>query len=243
VFALLKKEINSFLASVTGYVVIIVFLAITGLFAWILPTEFNIPQSHYATLDSLFILAPWVFMFLIPAITMRSFAEENKTGTIELLMTKPLSDFQIVFAKYLAGLLLVLISLVPTLIYYVLIKYMATPVGNVDHGAIRGSYVGLFFLGSAYVAIGIFASSFSSNQVVAFIVAVLLSFIFYTGFDFISTLTPWQGINFILGQIGINAHYNSLSRGVIDSRDAVYFISITFLFVLLSKFILEKRKW
>jgi ABC-2 type transport system permease protein len=242
-FSLLKKEINGFLASVTGYVVIIVFLAITGLFAWILPTDFNIPQSRYATLDSLFILAPWVFMFLIPAITMRSFSEENRSGTIELLLTKPLSDLQIVFAKYGAGLLLVIFSLLPTLIYYIIVSQMATPSGNVDHGGIRGSYIGLFFLGSAYVAIGIFASSVSSNQVVAFIIAVLLTFFFYMGFDFVSGLSAWQELNYTLGQLGISAHYASLSRGVIDSRDLVYFISVTVVFILLTKFILEKRKW
>jgi ABC-2 type transport system permease protein len=216
---------------------------ITGLFAWILPTDFNIPQSKYATLDSLFILAPWVFMFLIPAITMRSFAEENRSGTIELLLTKPLSDMQIVVAKYGAGLLLVLFSLLPTLIYYIVVSQMATPSGNVDHGGIRGSFIGLFFLGSAYVSIGIFASSVSANQVVAFIIAVVVTFFFYLGFDFVSGLTTNQGLNYLLAQIGISAHYSSLSRGVIDSRDVVYFISATVLFLLFTKFILEKRKW
>jgi ABC-2 type transport system permease protein len=244
VLALLRKEINSFLGSVIGYVVIVVFLAVTGLFAWILPgTNFNIIESGYSTLDSMFILAPWVFMFLIPAITMRSFAEENKSGTIELLLTKPFSDMQIVSAKYLAGLLLVLFSLVPTLIYYIVLNYIASPVGNLDHGGIRGSYIGLFFLGSAYVAIGIFASAVSANQIISFIVAVLIAFFFHTGFDFISNLTPSSSVNFILSQLSMSAHYSSLSRGVIDSRDAVYFITLTVFFLLLSKFILEKRKW
>ena len=243
-FSLLRKEINSFLGSVIGYVVIVVFLAITGLFAWILPgTDFNIVTSGYATLDSLFILAPWVFMFLIPAITMRSFAEEIKTGTIELLLTKPFSDFQIVAAKYLSGILLVLFALLPTLVYYAVLNYLASPVGNLDHGGIRGSYVGLFLLGSAYVSIGIFASCISNNQIISFIIAVLITFLFHVGFDFLSTVSYNEQLNYILSQLGMNAHYSSLSRGVIDTRDAVYFLSLTMLFLSSARFIIEKRKW
>jgi ABC-2 type transport system permease protein len=244
VLSLLRKEINGFLGSTIGYVVIVVFLLITGLFVWVLPgTEFNIIGSGYAGLDPLFILAPWVFMFLIPAITMRSLAEENKTGTIELLLTKPLTDMQIVSAKYFAGLILVLFSLLPTLVYYAVANYMASPAGNLDHGGIIGSYIGLFFLGSAYIAIGIFSSSLSNNQIISFILAVILTFIFHVGFDFMSSLTPSNQVNFILSQLGMSAHYSSLSRGVIDSRDAVYFITLTILFLYLTRFTLEKRKW
>ena len=242
--SLLRKEINSFLGSVIGYVVIVVFLAITGLFAWILPgTEFNIVSSGYATLDAMFILAPWVFMFLIPAITMRSFAEENKTGTIELLLTKPFTDFQIVFSKYMAGIILVVFALVPTFIYYGILNYLASPAGNLDHGGIRGSYIGLFFLGSAYVSIGIFASCISNNQIISFILAILITFIFHVGFDFLSTISYNENVNYILSQLGMNAHYSSLSRGVIDTRDAVYFASLSLLFLSSARFILEKRKW
>jgi ABC-2 type transport system permease protein len=244
VISLLRKEINSFLSSVTGYAVIIVFLSVTGLFAWIIPgSDFNIIDSSYANLNVLFVLAPWVFMFLIPAITMRSFAEENKSGTIELLYTKPISDLQIVAAKYFAGLILVFISLAPTLIYYGTVYYLAAPTGNLDHGGIWGSYIGLFFLGSAYISIGIFASSVSSNQVVAFLFAVIITFVFHAGFDFLSTLSPNNFINNILSQMGMSAHYSSLSRGVIDSRDAIYFITLTLFFLLLTRFTLEKRKW
>lgn len=243
-FSLLRKEINSFLGAVIGYVVIIVFLAITGLFAWVLPgTDYNIVSSGYATLDALFILAPWVFMFLIPAITMRSFAEENKTGTIELLLTKPFTDFQIVAAKYLAGMALVVFSLAPTLVYYAVVNYMASPVGNLDHGGIRGSYFGLFFLGSAYVSIGIFSSCISNNQIISFILAVLITFVFHIGFDFLSTISYNEGLNYVLSQMGMSAHYASLSRGVIDTRDAVYFITLTLFFLSAARFILEKRKW
>jgi ABC-2 type transport system permease protein len=244
VFALLRKEINSFLGSVIGYVVIVVFLAITGLFAWVLPgTDFNIIASGYATLDALFILAPWVFMFLIPAITMRSFAEENKTGTIELLLTRPFTDFQVVAAKYLAGIILVLFALLPTLIYYGIISYLASPAGNVDHGGIRGSYIGLFLLGSAYVSIGIFSSCITNNQIISFILAVLITFIFHAGFDFLSTISYNESVNYVLSQLGMSAHYSSLSRGVIDTRDAVYFASLTLLFLSSARFVIEKRKW
>ena len=243
-FSLLRKEINSFLGSVTGYVVLVVFLTITGLFAWVLPgTDFNILNSGYATLDALFILAPWVFMFLIPAITMRSFAEENKTGTIELLLTKPFTDFQIVAAKYLAGILLVLFALIPTLVYYIVVNYLASPAGNIDHGGIRGSYVGLFLLGSAYVSIGIFSSCISNNQIISFILAVLTTFIFHVGFDFLSTVSYNENVNYVLSQLGMSAHYSSLSRGVIDTRDAIYFASLTLLFLSAARFVLEKRKW
>lgn len=243
-YSLLRKEINGFLSSTIGYVVIIVFLLITGLFAWVLPgTDFNILSSGYANLDSLFILAPWVFMFLIPAITMRSLAEENKSGTIELLLTKPLTDMQIVSAKYFAGLLLVFFSLVPTLVYYGVVYYLASPTGNLDHGGIWGSYIGLFFLGSGYVAIGIFASSVSSNQIISFILAIIITFIFHAGFDFLSTISANNMFNYVLSQLGMSAHYSSLSRGVIDSRDAVYFITLTFLFLFFTRFTLEKRKW
>ncbi|MCX6275811.1 MAG: gliding motility-associated ABC transporter permease subunit GldF [Bacteroidetes bacterium] len=243
-FSLLRKEINSFLGSVIGYLVIVVFLAITGLFAWILPdTDFNIITSGYATLDAVFILAPWVFMFLIPAITMRSFAEENKTGTIELLLTKPLTDFQIVAAKYFAGIIIVLFALLPTLVYYGVVNYLASPSGNLDHGGIRGSYIGLFLLGSAYVSIGIFSSCISNNQIISFIFAVLITFIFHLGFDFLSNISYNQDLNYILSQLGMNAHYSSLSRGVIDTRDAVYFITLTMLFLSSARFVLEKRKW
>ncbi len=243
-FSLIKKEINSFLGSVIGYVVIVVFLSITGLFAWILPnTDYNIINSGYATLDALFILAPWVFMFLIPAITMRSFAEEKRNGTIELLFTKPLSDFQIVSAKYISGVILVVFALLPTFVYYAIVNYLASPVGNLDHGGIRGSYIGLFLLSSAYVSIGIFSSSVSSNQIISFILAVIITFLFHVGFDFLSTISYNESVNYILSQLGMSAHYSSLSRGVLDTRDAVYFASITLFFLVLSRFVLEKRKW
>lgn len=210
---------------------------------WLFPTEFNIPDSGYAVMDPLFILAPWLFLFLIPAVTMRMFAEEQRSGTIELLLTQPLTDMQIVFAKYAGAVILVLISLLPTLVYYVTVYRLASPAGNIDTAGIAGSYIGLFLLACGFVSIGIFSSSITNNQIVAFITGVILCFFFFSGFDFISTLSENAVVTNILASLGISAHYSSLSRGVIDSRDVIYFISLSLLFLFLSRFILEKRKW
>jgi ABC-2 type transport system permease protein len=242
-FTLFRKEINGFLNSLIGYIVIVVFLLMTGLFLWVFPMQFNIPDYGYANLDGLFILAPFVFLFLIPAITMRSFAEEKKTGTLELLMTQPLSDMQVIIAKLLAGITLVVFSLLPTLIYFYSVYRLGLPVGNLDSGAIWGSYIGLLFLGSAFVAIGIFASSISDNQIVSFIVSVFLCFFFYMGFELIYTFILSGKTGLIIQSLGISAHYASISRGVIDTRDVIYFLSIIALFVLFTKFSLETRKW
>ncbi len=242
--ALLRKEINIFLGSLIGYIVIAVFLLATGLFMWVFEgSEFNVFESGYANIDSLFVLAPWVFMFLVPAITMRSFAEEKKSGTIELLLTQPISDTGIIFAKYMAGLILVIISLLPTLIYFLTVYYLASPVGNIDIGSIMGSYIGLLMLASGFVAIGIFASSLTDNQVIAFIVAMFLCFFWHFGLENMKTIVRFGGLDSILLQLGINSHYSSMSRGVIDSRDVIYFFSLTGFFFLLTRFMLEKRKW
>ena len=181
--ALYLKEIRSFLSSLIGYVVIGVFLLLVGLFMWVFPQDFNVLDQGFANINSLFAIAPWVFMFLIPAITMRSFAEEKRTGTIEMLLTKPLSDMNIVLAKYFAGLTLVLIALIPTLVYYISVYFMGNPVGNIDSGGAMGSYIGLVFLGGAYVSIGIFASSITSNQIIAFLLGAVLCFFFFIGFE------------------------------------------------------------
>lgn len=242
-FALYRKEISSFLNSLIGYIVIVVFLAIISLFMWVFPGEMNILDAGYANIDTLFVIAPWVFMFLVPAITMRSFADERKSGTIELLLTRPLSDFQIIMAKYLAGVTLVLLSLIPTLIYYISVNLLGNPVGNIDTGGMWGSYIGLFFLASGFVAIGIFSSSITENQIISFIVAVFLSFIFYIGFDSISNLALFGKIDALIIQLGIQEHYLSMSRGVIDTRDVVYFFSLAAFFLLVTKTVLESRKW
>jgi ABC-2 type transport system permease protein len=242
-FTLLLKEIRSFLNSLIGYSVIIVFLLINGLFLWVFPVEFNIFDYGYASIENFFMLAPWVFLFLIPAITMRSFAEERKNGTIELLLTKPLSDPEIILAKFFAGLVLVAVSILPTLIYYYTVNTLGLPPGNVDHGATWGSYIGLLLLGAGFVAIGLFSSVNSGNQVVSFLVAVFLSGFFYIGFEFIYNLSIFGSFGLYIKNIGINTHYNSISRGVIDTRDILYFFSLVAFFLMLTRFRLERRKW
>ncbi len=242
-FSLLKKEIQSFLGSLIGYIVIIVFLTIMSLIMWVFPSDYNVLDNEYATLGPLFSLAPWVFMFLIPAITMRLFADENKTGTIELLLTKPITDLHIIGAKYLAGVILVLFSLLPTLIYYVVVYQLGAPEGNLDQGGTWGSYLGLLFLASAFVAIGLFSSSLSDNQVISFIIAVFISFFAYIGFDFISSLALFGNFDLLVQKLGISEHYGSMSRGVIDSRDALYFFSVIAFFFMLTKLKLSSRNW
>jgi ABC-2 type transport system permease protein len=243
-FALFRKELVSFFSTLTGYLVILVFLCSTGLILWIIPgTGFNIVENGYASLDSFFSLAPWFFLFLVPALTMKMFSEEQRSGTIELLMTKPLTDIQIVTVKYASAIVLVIISIIPTLVYFTSIFIISSPKGNVDVAGITGSYFGLLFLSSGFVSIGIFCSTLSGNQIVSFISSLILSFFFFSGFEFFSTVIHNPLISNIFAQTGMSSHYYSLSRGVIDSRDVIYFFSITLVFIFLSRFILEKRKW
>ncbi|HEX4887027.1 MAG TPA: gliding motility-associated ABC transporter permease subunit GldF [Luteibaculaceae bacterium] len=242
-YALIKKEISGFLSSLVGYVVMFIFLTMLGLMLWVFPGDFNVIDSGYAQLDSLFTLAPWVFMFLIPAITMRMFAEEKRVGTLELLLTKPLSELQLIIAKYAAALVLVIVALLPTLVYYISVYQMGNPVGNIDSGGFWGSFLGLIFLSSAFVTIGLLASSISDNQVVSFIIAVFLSFIVFTGFDALSSLSFLSNYDSFIQNLGINFHYASLSRGVVDTRDVIYFISASAFFILITRLVLESRKW
>ncbi len=238
-----SKEIKAFFSSLIGYIVIGVFLLVTGLMMFVFP-DTSLLDSSYATMDQLFALAPIIFMFLIPAVTMRSFAEENQTGTIELLATRPLRDIEIVLGKFLASLILVLIALIPTLFYYYSIHQLGSPVGNLDSGAIMGSYIGLFLLAGVYTAIGVFASSLIDNQIVSFILATFLCFFMYWGFLFLSKLPVFFGKTDILVQMfGIDYHYSSISRGVLDTRDLIYFLSVIALFVAMTLVSLEKRKW
>ena len=241
-YALFRKEINNFLSSLIG-IMVVVFLIITGLFLWVFQSDFNIMTYGYASIDSLFIIAPWVFLFLVPAVTMRFFAEERRTGTIEMLLTKPLSDWQIVGAKYLAGVTLVLLALIPTFIYYISVSHLAMPSGNVDHGGIWGSYIGLFFLSSAFVSIGVFCSSVTNNQILAFILSVFLCGFLYIGFEFIYSLSMFGKVDLFIQQLGMAAHYSSMSRGVVDTRDLIYFLSVIVLFLSLTKLTLSSRKW
>ena len=240
------KEIRSFLSSLIGYIAIGVFISLVGIFMWIIPSESggsNVLDNGFANIDPLFFIAPWVYLFLIPAITMRSFSEEKKTGTIELLLTRPLTDLQLVLAKYFAGFTLVVVSLLPTLIYYYSVHVLGAPKGNIDTGGMWGSYIGLLFLGAGFVSIGIFASAIAENQVIAFIIALLLCFFCYIGFEFMAQSGLFGKYDAFFKGLGLNDHYVSMSRGVIDTRDALYFISVIALFNLLTKLVLESRKW
>ncbi len=242
-FSLFKKEINRFFSTLTAYVVIPVFLLINSLYMWIFPGELNILDAGFASIDTLFIISPWVFLFLIPAITMRMFAEEKKAGTMDLLLTRPLSDFQIILAKYSAALTLVIFSLIPCLIYYLTVYILGNPPGNLDTGSTWGSFTGLFFLAAAYTSFGIFSSSLTDNVIISLITAISISFLFYTGFDYISHLNIFGKTATFILDLGIAEHYKSISRGVIYLRDIIYFISIVSVFLLFARTILNKRHW
>ncbi|HTN21493.1 MAG TPA: gliding motility-associated ABC transporter permease subunit GldF [Pelobium sp.] len=237
-----KKELFAYFNSLVAYITIGVFLLVLSLLLWVFP-DTSILDYGYASLDSLFNTVPYLFMFLIPAITMRTFSEEKKEGTFELLATRPLTDWQIVFGKYLASLTLVLFALLPTLVYYISVFQLGVTKGNIDSGAVIGSYIGLFLLGAAFVAIGVFSSSLTKNQIIAFTIAIFLSFFAFSGFDSASQILSLQKFDSILINLGINEHYQSISRGVLDSRDLIYFLSVIALFLLMTKTILGGRKW
>ena len=225
-----------------AYITIGIFLLVMGLFLWVFP-ESSILEYGYASLDSLFNTAPYIFMFMIPALTMRSFSEEQREGTFELLATRPLTDWQIVLGKYLASLVIVLFALMPTLVYYYTVYDLGATRGNVDTGAVIGSYIGLFLLGGAFVAIGIFASSITKNQIIAFAIGVFLCFFAFSGFDSLSQLLAFGSIDTLIASFGINEHYQSISRGVLDTRDLIYYLSFVAVFLVLTKTVLGGRKW
>ncbi|MEZ4986954.1 MAG: gliding motility-associated ABC transporter permease subunit GldF [Saprospiraceae bacterium] len=241
--SIFRKEINLFFSSLIGYIVVGVFLVVLGLFLFVFP-DTSLLSHGFATLDPLFSMAPTIFIFLVPAVTMRTFAEEQQNGTIELLITRPISDWQILAGKYLASLALVVFALIPTVLYYYTVYQLGAPQGNLDAGGILGSYIGLFFLAAGFVAIGVFASAVTKNQIVAFLLATALSFWFYWGFDYLSRL-PFLlgGGDTVLQMSGMLYHYESLSRGVLDSRDMVYFVSLAGFFLFLSILAMERRKW
>jgi len=242
-WTLFKKEIQGFFSSLTGYVVILVFLLANSSFIWLFKNPMNRIDNGYATLDSLFVLAPWIFLFLVPAITMRMISEERRSGTMDLLWTRPVSEFQIIFAKFLASWALILLSLLPTLVWVWSVSRMGSPAGNLDMGGTWGSYLGLLFLGGIYAAIGIFSSSLTGNQIVAFIVAVLLSFLMYQGFDFLADSLGSGKMSFLVSRGGIAYHYSSMSRGVLDSRDILYFLLVIALCLQGARTVLQSRNW
>jgi ABC-2 type transport system permease protein len=237
------KEINSFFSSIVGYVAILVFLIACGLFLWVMP-DTSILSYGYASLDRYFQMAPWLLMLLIPAITMRSFPDEFRGGTIEWLSTKPLTDLDIILGKYFAAFVLVLFAVLPTLVYIITIVSLSAIQGNIDTGAIIGSYIGLGFLAASFTAIGLFCSSLTANQIVGFLFALFASYLFYSGFEALSKIPTFTGgIDYYLSMVGMSFHYDSISRGVVDTRDVIYFLSVIILFLSLTRLSLNRRTW
>lgn len=240
--ALYFKEIRSFLSSIIGYIFILIYLISSGLFHWIISYNTNLLEGTEADLIPFFNLSPVIFLVLIPAITMRSIAEERRTGTIELLFTKPISDFKILFAKYLAGVTLLVIAIIPTIIYYFSMHYLGNPVGIIDDGATFTSYLGLILLGATFVAIGIFASTITSSQIVAFILGMFLCWIFFDGFSLLGSFNLMGSFDSVIQYIGMTTHFDSIKRGVIDTSDLIYFISLISLFLFAALTVIKSLK-
>jgi ABC-2 type transport system permease protein len=239
-WSICKKELNQFFSNLTGYIAIILFLLINGIFLFVL-ADSSIFEFGYASMDKFFELAPWILMFLVPAITMRSLSDEFKAGTFEILKTKPLSSWQIVLGKYFSILIVLLLAILPTLIYVVTIKVLSTQ-GGIDSGGIVGSYIGLFFLVAVFAAIGLCCSGFTNNAVVAFLISTFSCLVLYFGFNALSRLPFFaNGLDYYVEMLGIDFHYRSTSRGVLDSRDLVYFISMIFVFLLTTVKNLHKK--
>ncbi len=239
--AIYKKEITAFFNDLIGYLVIGLFLTMTGLYLWVFPD--TVLSIGKADMFQFFFAGPYVFLLLIPAVTMRSFAEEKKSGMMELLLTRPVTEWQLVLGKYLASFSLVILSLLPTLIYYWTLYELGAPKGNIDSAGVFGSYIGLILLGATYTAIGILASSITNNQIVAFVIAVVFSLFMFDGWGYVSRINEWGEWSFFLNSLGLSYHYNSLSRGVVDSRNVIYFLSLTAFFLTTTRLILNSRKW
>lgn len=241
-YQVFKKEFNGFLNSFVAYIAISVFLIGIGLLMWVFP-DTSVLSYGYADLETLFTFAPYVFMFLVPAITMRMFADERKSGTLELLLTNPLTDLEIILGKYFAGFILVIFSLIPTLLYYFSVYQLGSPPGNIDTAGVIGSYIGLILLGGVFISIGVFASSLTDNQIVSFIFALFFCFIFYYGFQAISGINIWGKYSGTLEEMGILYHYNYMSKGLIDLKNVIYFLSVISIMIMLTKLKLSSRKW
>lgn len=239
-FTIFRKEVAAFFNSLIAYLVIAVFLTGVGMFFWLF--EQNALETGYAEMNALFDFGPYFFLLLVPAITMRSFSEEMKSGTMEFLVTKPITAWQIIVGKYLAAVFLVFFALLPTVLYFITIYWLGEPVGNIDTGATIGSYIGLFCLGAIFAAIGVFCSALTDNQIVAFILGVFLCFVLFLAFDFLAGMKVLNTVNAVLIKVGIMAHYRSISRGVIDTRDAFYFVSVVGIFLLLTHALLQRKR-
>lgn len=240
--ALYLKEIKSFLSSIIGYVFILIYLISSGLFHWVISYNTNLLEGVEADLIPFFNLSPVIFLILIPAITMRSIAEERRTGTIELLFTRPISDIQLLFGKYLAAVTLLLIAILPTLFYYFTMYYLGSPVGIIDTGATLTSYIGLILLGATFISIGVFASSITSSQIVAFILSMFLCWLFYDGFNLLGSYNLLGDLDTIVRSFGMTTHYDSIKKGVIDSSDLLYFFSVISFFLFSAMTVLKSLK-
>jgi ABC-2 type transport system permease protein len=240
ILTIFRKEVASFFNSLIAYVVMAVFLTGVGLFFWVFPN--NVLEMGFASLDMLFEAGPYMFLFLVPALTMRAFSEEMKARTMEFLITKPITDWQIILGKYLAAVFLVFFALLPTVIYYFSVSWLGDPPGNIDTGATIGAYIGLFFLGCIFAAIGLFTSALTDNQIIAFILGVFLCFFFYLGFEFLGGIQGLDSVNGFLVKIGIEEHYQSIRRGVVDSRDILYFLSFVAVALIGTKMVLGTKR-
>ncbi len=236
-FSQFRKEIIGFFYGLTGYVVMVLFLILNGLFMWVFPGENNVLDIGIVSMGSLFSLSPLLLLLLIPAVTMRMFAEEKRSGTFELLLTRPFTEFKLIMAKFMAAFILTIMALIPTVVYLISLNSM----GNIDIGATIGSYIGLLFLTAVYTSIGLFSSALTSNQIVSFLLAAVLCFVLYLGFDFISTIPGLQNLEMFFVNIGLNEHYVSISRGVIDIRDVIYFTGIVVVFISATVYVVKRR--
>ncbi|MCT4638467.1 MAG: ABC transporter permease subunit [Bacteroidales bacterium] len=236
-FSQFRKEIVGFFYGLTGYIVMMLFLILNGLFMWVFPGENNVLDIGVASMNSLFSLSPLLFLLLTPAVTMRMFAEERRSGTLELLLTRPFTEHRLVIAKFFAAFVLTVIALIPTVVYLVSLNTL----GDIDVGATAGSYIGLLFLTAVYTSVGLFSSALTSNQIVSFLLSAVLCFVLYLGFDFISTIPGLQNLEMFFVNIGLNEHYISISRGVIDIRDVIYFTGIVVVFISATVYVVKRR--
>jgi len=241
-WTIFRKEINQFLNSLLGYLVLVIFLVASGLLFWVFPDS-SVLEYGFAEMTSFFSFIPFVFIFLIPAITMRSFAEEKKSGTLEWLLTKPLNEWSIIMGKFMAAWFLVFIALVPTLIYFWSLWILGSPSGNIDAAGISGSYIGLLLLAAVFSAVGIFGSSLTDNQLVAFVVSVFFCYFFYSGFHAISAIDVWSSASSVLEYLGLDFHYQALGKGLIDFRDVFYLCSVAVAMLFGTRLILTSRRW
>jgi ABC-2 type transport system permease protein len=240
--ALFRKEISVFFGTLIGYLIIAIFLLVNSIILWYSGSQFSVIENGYANMDMFFIVSPMLFLLFIPAISMRIFAEEYNSGTIEILLTKPISVIQIIVAKYLAVLVLVCLSIFPTIIYVISIYYLGETIGNLDLASIFGSYLGLIFLSSVFSSVSVFSSALSSSQIISFIISIFLCVLFYFGFDLLSELSFLHSFDLLIQKVGISYHYQNLSKGLLRLTDFVYFLSVSFLFLKLNEQLILSRK-